>query len=364
MRKSYIKKQQQEHGRKALAVLPIHYPKEVLTAMNILAVELWGPPGVPRGPQVGRLQAYVCAVARNAVAFLGAGGAESVDGFLFPHACDSLQGLATLIPDFGGAPQPVFHYINPKGEPRPSARAYVDRAVRVLAKDLEQLTGRPLDPERLRWAIGLHREIDAERASLLDHRARLDLDDSALYRLLRRGEFLWPEEHLAELKEASAKLRDEPVQRGVPLLFTGIVPEPMSLLAELNGAGAYVAADDDAAVGRRVVRQQAIAHDDPFQTLARLMFAAPPCPTRTASLSLRLDYLSRLCRQGGAAGVVIHTVKFCEPELFDVAGIKQHFTKLGLPVLFLESELEAELAGQTVTRLEAFVEMVDSRRAS
>ena len=56
--------------------------------------------------------------------------------------------------------------------------------------------------------------------------------------------------------------------------------------------------------------------------------------------------------------MVIHTVKFCEPELFDVAGIKQHFTKRGVPVLFLESELEAELAGQTITRLEAFVEMV------
>ena len=45
-----------ESGGKALAVLPIHYPKEILTAMNILAVELWGPPGPPRGPDAGSLQ--------------------------------------------------------------------------------------------------------------------------------------------------------------------------------------------------------------------------------------------------------------------------------------------------------------------
>ena len=62
VRREYITQQQQQHGRQALAVLPIHYPKELLTAMNILAVELWGPPGKPWGPDAGRIQTYVCAV--------------------------------------------------------------------------------------------------------------------------------------------------------------------------------------------------------------------------------------------------------------------------------------------------------------
>jgi len=138
----------------------------------------------------------------------------------------------------------------------------------------------------------------------------------------------------------------------------------MTIFDELSDMGAYVAADDYAAVGRRVVRKPLVKKDDPLETLAWLMFANPPCPTRSASLAERLDYLNRLVRQSGAQGVVIHTVKFCEPELFDVAGIKAHFGERDVPVLFLESELEGELAGQTVTRLEAFVEMVDQRRKS
>jgi len=370
MRKAYIEEQRKKHGRKVLAVLPIQYPKEVLTAMDVVAVELWGPPGAPRGPAVGRLQAYVCAVARNALAFVASGGAEDVDGFLYPHACDSIQGLATQIPNFGGSDKPAFHYLNRKGEARPSARRFVVAELRSLAKKLEEVTGKRLDEERLHWAIGLHREIDGLRRELLENRARVSMNDPSLYELLRRGEWLWPEEHLEELREAvGKKLKEKVVQKGVPLLVTGIVPEPMDILNELSGMGAYVAADDYAAVGRRVVRKPLVEKEDPFEALGWLMFAAPPCPTRTSSLPLRLDYLERLQRASGALGVVIHTVKFCEPELFDVAGIKQHFTERGVSVLFLESELEAELAGQTITRLEAFVEMVSdqadrARRAS
>jgi benzoyl-CoA reductase/2-hydroxyglutaryl-CoA dehydratase subunit BcrC/BadD/HgdB len=377
MRKDYIKEQKQRHGRKALAVLPIQYPKELLTAMDVLAVELWGPPGAPRGPGAGRLQAYVCAVVRNAVAFVQAGGTADVDGFLYPHACDSIQGLATLISDFGGADdKPALHYLNPKGEPRPSSRRFLVAELRDLAGKLAGITGETLVPGRLEWAIGLHREIDGLRLELLEGRARLDLTCREVYEVLRRGEWLWPEDHLTELKEAAGKLAElkEAVvgldeagavkPKGVPLLLTGIVPEPMTIFDELTDMGAYVAADDYAAVGRRVVRRSLVVKDDPVETLAWLMFAYPPCPTRAASLATRLDYLSRLVHRSGAAGVVIHTVKFCEPELFDVTGIKEHFGAQGVPVLFLESELEAELAGQTVTRLEAFVEMVSQQRKS
>ncbi len=362
MRKQVIQEQKSKHGRAAMAVLPIHYPKELLTAMDILAVELWGPPGPPRGAQVGRLQAYVCALARNALAFIAQGGIELVDGVLFPHTCDSIQGLATQLPDFGGADKPAFRYRAPKGEPRPSARAFVRREIAHLAEGFAEMTGTPLDPERLRWALELHQEIDATRATLLDQRARLDLSDRRLYDLLRRGEYLWPEDHLAELRVATDKLRDEPVQTGTPLLLSGIVPEPRSLFDHLAEAGAYVAADDFAAVGRRVVRTPVPLDGDPLERLTDRMLAAPPCSTRIATLDGRLAHLDRLYSQGRCQGMILQAVQFCEPELFDVAGLRKHFTDRGVPFLVLDSELEAELSGRAVTRLEAFVEMVAQPR--
>ncbi len=356
-----------ERGRAVMAVLPIHYPKPLLTALDIHAVELWGPPGPPAGPAAGRIQAYVCPLVRNALAFLAAGQADVVDALLVPHTCDSLQGLATLLTDFGGWPQkPVLTFLHPKGGPRPSARTFAAAELRVLAGRLEALAGKALEAERLRAALRLHQAIDAATAFLLANRAHLDLPDGELYALLRRGEYLWPEHHLAELEGLRPSVDPGRTRRGVPLLVTGYVPEPRAFLGALEEAGAYVAADDYAAVGRRVGGYTGLdpRAGDPFAALAELSFTGPPCPTRSTDVEARLAHLAGLARRSGARGVIVHTVKFCEPELFDLPALRRTFAQMGLPLLHVECELEADLAGQTATRLEAFVEMLGAREGA
>jgi benzoyl-CoA reductase/2-hydroxyglutaryl-CoA dehydratase subunit BcrC/BadD/HgdB len=363
-RERYIQRQRAEHGRKAVAVLPIHYPKELLTALDLLAVEVWGPPGSPRGDAAGRIQPYVCAVVRNALAFLASGGAEGVDAALFPHTCDSIQQLATLAPDLGGWSKPALTFLHPKGDPsRPSARRFLAAELRALAARLEAIAGRRLEPDRLAAAIRLHRELDAHRAALLDGRARLPLDDRALYALLRRGEWLWPEDHLAELRAARARLGTGAPRAAIPVLVTGYFPEPAALLDVLNDAGAFVAADDYAAIGRRVIRDAGPPDapvGDPWQALLDRHAAAPPCPTRAADPAVRLRHLEALLDRSGARGLIVHVVRSCEPELFDVPAIRRLCAGRGVPLLYLEGELEAQLSGQVVTRAEAFAELLQA----
>ncbi len=363
-REAYVERQRTEHGRKAVAVLPIHYPKELLTALDLLAVEVWGPPGAPRGDAAGRIQTYVCAVVRNALAFLAAGGADCVDAALFPHTCDSIQQLATLAKDFGGWRKPALTFLHPKGPLRPAARRFLSEELRALAARLEAIAGRGLDPDRLAAALRLHREFDAHRAALLDGRATLPLDDAELYALLRRGEWLWPEDHLAELRAARARRGGGARRPGVPVLVTGYVPEPIATLEVLNGAGAWVAADDYAAVGRRVVREPDGPIDDPWEALLDRYAAAPPCPTRTTDQGARMRHLEALLDRSGARGVVVHVLKFCEPELFDVPAIRRTFEARGVPLLYLEGELERRLPAQTVTRIEAFAELLGAGGAA
>jgi benzoyl-CoA reductase/2-hydroxyglutaryl-CoA dehydratase subunit BcrC/BadD/HgdB len=363
-RNGYIARQRTVHGRKAVAVLPVHHPKELLTALDLLSVELWGPPGPPRGDEAGRLQTYVCPVARNALAFLASGGADAVDAVLFPHTCDSIQGLATLATDLGGWGKKAFTFQHPRGPPRPSARRYLEAELRSLAAGLETVSGAPLRIDRLESALRLHAEIDAERAALLDGRARLRMSDPELYALLRRGEWLWPEDHLAELRSARASMGESSAPPGIPILVSGYVPEPPGLLEALNRAGAFVAADDYAAVGRRAVRPPGATPqgEDPWARLCERYWAAPPCPTRSADPGARARHLIGLAERSGARGVLLHLVKFCEPELFDVPMIRKTLAARGLPVLVVEGELEAQLPAQLLTRIEAFVEMLSAGR--
>jgi benzoyl-CoA reductase/2-hydroxyglutaryl-CoA dehydratase subunit BcrC/BadD/HgdB len=77
-----------------------------------------------------------------------------------------------------------------------------------------------------------------------------------------------------------------------------------------------------------------------------------------------VKHLAGLLDRSGSRGVILHVIKFCEPELFDVPLLKRAFAARGVPLLYLEGELEGELSGQTVTRIEAFVEMLASGRAA
>ena len=353
---------QKKLGRKTVVVLPVHYLRELFTAMDVHTVELWGPPGPPRGPDAGRIPSYACAVVRNALAFLASGGADAVDAALFPHTCDSIQGLATVAPDFGGWGKPALRYLHPKGGDGPAARAFVRAELARLADGLAELTGRPLELPRLAAAIELHARIDRLRGSLLSRRAFLGMGDPAMYRLLRRGEFLRPEDHLAELADAARGIGEERMQRGVPLMVTGYVPEPMTLLDSMASTGAFIVADDYAAVGRRVPPAPPTSDGDPLDTLAAKAFAMPPCPTRGGDQDVRMEYLETLYRRSGAAGLIVHVQKFCDPELFDVPAIRRRFARIGAPLLYLEGEMEVSISGQVVTRLEAFVEMVSAAR--
>ena len=71
-----------------------------------------------------------------------------------------------------------------------------------------------------------------------------------------------------------------------------------------------------------------------------------------------MRHLVALLERSGARGVVVHVVKFCEPELFDVPAIRRTFAARGIPLLYLEGELERTLSEQTVTRVEAFAELL------
>jgi benzoyl-CoA reductase/2-hydroxyglutaryl-CoA dehydratase subunit BcrC/BadD/HgdB len=190
--------------------------------------------------------------------------------------------------------------------------------------------------------------------------------DVDLYALLRRGEWLWPEDHLDELRAARGALAPNPTRAGVPVLVTGYVPEPPAFLEVLERAGAYVAADDYAAVGRRVVRSGPgiRAAADGWGALLWRYWSGPPCPTRSTDQALRMRYLSALLERTGARGVIVHVVRSCEPELFDVPAVRATFGARGVPVLVLETELGTDLPAQAVTRIEAFAEMLSTGSAA
>ena len=166
----------------------------------------------------------------------------------------------------------------PRGR-RASDLEFLTRELRSLYRRLEAITQRSPSHDDLMASIRREENADRLLTLLYQQRKQLALTDLQFYRLIRSREYVPAESFarlaLTALSRASpadesagyAATPDEPgwespspqhatgggePRRGIPILLSGIVPEPMSLFESIAEMGGAVVADDFACCGRRL----------------------------------------------------------------------------------------------------------------
>ncbi len=347
-------------GRRVVGVFPAQYPREILWAFDIAPVEIWDPPSMSSSA-AERLQPYICSIVRAGLSLMLEKEAGFVDAYLFPHTCDSVQNLSSLIHDYLGPAQPCYFFYHPKAPYSAASRSYYARRLKSLARDLEVQFG-PLDMEKLQWSVEMGKRISREIEKLYDAMARnlLPVTAVAFYTTLRKGEYLFADDFLAELERLSALISDTPKPgKYATVALSGILPNPLEIVGALESYDIRVGADDFLALSRRYVHwKPEVESDDPYEALTQSYFSLPPCSSKGSGVAERLEYLTRIIEDSRARGIIFWMIKYCEPELFDVPFISQELKKRGLKVLVLETEVNEGLTGQLQTRLGAFAELL------
>ena len=341
-----------EGGGKIAAVFPIHYPRELLRAFNILPVEVWGPPVVSTSLGATHLQPYICSIVQNALSYLLSGGLEVTDVLLVPHTCDSLQGLGSILIDFIKPKQPVMTLYLPRGKRAIDIDFLIDELRSVYDRLIEISTLAPSETDMMDCIL---REEAADRMLSNLHQLR-PFNSEALYRLIRSREYL-PSEKFLEIAQRAMAVNTKNNQDGIPVLLSGIVPEPMSLFRALEEVGGHVVADDLACCGRRLYPPG--KSQEPFRRMAERILSALPDAMRGSSIQDRLEHLIELVKASDARGVIFYEIKFCEPELFDLPQLRRELRQAGIPSLVIEVDLNDELAQPVLNRIAAFLEMLE-----
>ncbi|MCD8036380.1 MAG: acyl-CoA dehydratase activase [Clostridiales bacterium] len=109
---------------------------------------------------------------------------------------------------------------------------------------------------------------------------------------------------------------------------------------------------DDTCTGNRSLEMTKTPKDlDEFIDIyAPLLLRQTPCMRM-------LDNSARRSVSKGTAGVIYHTMKFCDYYSFEYMNIKN---KLDVPLLKIETDCTSQSEGQLSTRLEAFAETLDA----
>lgn len=338
-------------GDRIAAVLPVHYPRAVLRACGFQPIELWGPPRVDSQAGDRHLQAYACAIVRNATALLLEGGLKRCEVVLVPHTCDALQGMGSVLGDFGGLQQRVLTLYHPRARGAADLQFFMQEIAR-LAEELACVSGRR--PAETEWAEAIDAEATADDAlaALYRERRELALSDREFYTVVRTREYLPAAEFTALVQSLPRGTAETP--RGVPLMLSGMVCEPMDLFDHINDMGGCVVADDLACGYRRLYPR--VDAGPPLERIARALLGAPPDPTRGTTIEERATALVGRMKTSGARGLVVYGVKYCEPELFELPRLRAYLAEAGYPMLHVEHEVGLAVPQQALTRIEAFLE--------
>ena len=350
-RRSKVASVYKQLGGLVAAVLPIHYPRALLRAFNILPMEVWGPPRVDVSHGSAYMQPYVCSIVRNALSFILTGGLDVADLIMIPHACDSLQGLGSILLDFLPPKQPAIPLYVPRDDSR-NGEIFLAEELRLLYARLEELTQKSPSDDDIMESIRREEMADELLTRLHKQRENLQLTDFHFYRNIRAREFL-PAEEFIDLAQSILAGPSDDQRDGIPIILSGIIPEPMGLLKSISQFGGRVAADDLACCGRRLY-PSGNSHD-PFLHMAESILGAPPDWCRGSPIQDRLDHLQGMIDSTGAQGVIFYNVKFCEPELFDLPDLRNG---LDIPTTTIEVDISDPISSQAITRIEAFFEMI------
>ena len=347
--------QQKQRGRRLFGVFPALYPREIFWAMNALPVEIWDPP-LETGDGNAHLQPYICSVVRSVLELILKGQTRMLDGFLFPHTCDSIQNLASIVNDYLGLEKPCYFLYNPKTPDGNTSRRYYTHQLRFFTRQLEEQLG-PMDSGELGRRVAQGRHLQGLLKEIYDLRShgRLAVSNTAFYRQIREGEYRHPDDFIPSL-EAFLATSKGTGNEGPGVILSGILPD-REILSHLDHLGVPVVADDLLNCNRRMSTGNDFL-EDAYEALVENYFAMPPCPTRGSPIQDRIDLMLEKVTQTGAKGVIFCGVKFCEPELFDLPQMVSAIKEAGLNTLVLDVEVNQPLSGQLATRVEAFSEMI------
>lgn len=355
-RREYMRQQKKNHGRHLFGVFPAQYPREILWAMNVLPVEIWDPP-VEVSHANAHLQPYICSIVKLGLELILQGKCNELDGFLFPHTCDSIQNMASIVNDYLGLEKPCYFFYHPKAPYRNSSRTYYIEQLKDLVLRLERQLG-PLDRAELKRRVQQGQEMAALLRELYDLRAKGELraPNADFYQVVRWSEYLHPDDFIPLLEAFLTSTKGQ-ADGGPAVILSGVLPNPPQILSLLDDLGVRVADDDLLGCSRRLLVPRSQA-EEPLEALAESYFAMPPCTTKASPVEERLEHLLKKIDRSGARGIIFQVVKFCEPELFDLPQLVEELKKRDLPTLIIDTELNQALSGQLATRVEAFVEMI------
>lgn len=325
-------------SRILVGYLPIYFPREIVHAMNGLAVGIMGTGDrkqIIKGDAY--YQSYICHLPRGIIEMALDTNFENFDGFIFPAICDCVRNLSGMFKlAKKGKFQRYFDY--PQNfNPSIGGQFYIQELQKIV-DDIYKINKVTLDTEKANSSISLfnyNRQLIEEIYSIRQkYPWRLSAVES--YYIIRSGLAIPVEEHnliLEEVVEALQKDRGEQMDN-IRVIISGSFCEqpPIGLIKSIEMAGCYIVDDDFMLGSRWLCKPVDDTSADPLNALANSFITSSTFSSAIYDENnSKGKKLVQLVKDRNAEGVIFSAASFCDPALLDRPNLQKACDESGIP---------------------------------
>jgi benzoyl-CoA reductase/2-hydroxyglutaryl-CoA dehydratase subunit BcrC/BadD/HgdB len=348
---------------KKVGYLCTYTPPELLTAAGVAygRIDKCGSPTVVAEGEV-IVKSVFCDMAKSVIGHFRTKDPfhDALDQVVTFYTCDTMRATSNAINHYF---KPSYGYVVPRTSDKPSARDFFRGEMIAFKKDLEKLTGQPIEEGKIREAIQVHRKLrqTVHKISDLRKRNRPPMSGSDFLEITRYYRSTPAAEQLPVLEDLYNRLAAVPeddTPRLRIMICGGVIADGdrrlMDLLEKDIGVNVVV---EDHCTGLSPFYYDIEETDDPYRDLANAYLDQAPC-ARQSPLTKRIDFAGNLAKEYNVDAVIYYSLKFC-PSFSQTKGLfMRRFHELGLPALELDTDYSQGDTGQIKTRLEAFIEVL------
>ncbi len=312
-------------------------------------------------PESGTADAWIhpntCAYVKSILAAgLDAGDFQAA-GIIVANSCDAMRRLYDLWTEYVPA-VPAFFLDLPKKRDKESIAFFASELKRLTDWLHIEIQGTAADSANLAAAARTCNEIRSLMAEVF--RAQCSAQSNGLgtrvFDLCLAGTRQPKSDFATEIRRLLASVEQKSAAGKRRIVVAGGLINKCQVVSEIERGGARVVALDTC-IGRRhyegLVDEDA---QDPIVNLAKRYLTRPAC-ARVECVEDRIVHVKRLVDDTRADGVVLCSLKFCDPYLYDAPLIGGRFREFGIPFLWIEHDYAWSAVGQLKTRIAAFLEL-------
>lgn len=354
-------------GKKVVGWICNYVPEELIHAAGMLPIRLYGYPdlhNIKDGTE--RLSTSICSFTRSCMQIMVDGGVDFMDGFIGGACCDGTRRFCENV-SLEGFEQFKMYQLDPPFRLGDAATRHYQRQIETAKAWLEESFDVTITDAALEESIRLHNETRRLFRELNELRKlpQPPLTGSEFMEVTNAS-FAMPKEALNEqLKSLLAELKESgrTVPSGFRIMVSGTPMTNPELFQMIESYGGLIVSEEMCTGSRYYWEYVEEGSGDPMAALASRYLSNYPC-ARMIPNDNRLNQVQQMIEEWRVDAVISTVVRFCALYGTDLLQMKQQLEETKCPLLELSIEYNEGATEQNRTRVQAFMEMLETRTSS